>query len=74
MKRTNYIYATSYGLVFRFTRANWRKMLETLAAGHEVMYRDYATPVCAIAHNITDLDQETAADLLESLNSTEELV
>lgn len=60
------VYAESFGLVYKFSRMNWKKMLRRVANGEEVEYQDYAKPICTISHNITDLDDEVAKELLEN--------
>lgn len=62
--KSRYIYAESYGLVWRFSQRKWTSMMRRLVKGEEVRYDDYGSVVCAVDHNITDIDAEFAANQL----------
>jgi len=59
-----YIYAESYGAVYRFTRVNWIKMLKEVAKGQDVDFDRYGKMICVVNAKITDLNAECARDLL----------
>jgi hypothetical protein len=61
------IYCESFGQVWRFSPRRFRSMLRKAKAGEEVEYASYGKLVCTVDHNITDLDEEQAADLLADL-------
>ncbi len=67
-----YVYAECYGEVYRFTLKNWEKMLRVVSNGDSVDYDEYAASVCVISHNITDLDDKRADELLADIEMTKE--
>jgi hypothetical protein len=59
---------TIYGSVYRLSDRNYRKLLTTAAAGQEWnLTRLGGTSLGDIAHDVTDLDPETARGYLDDL-------
>jgi hypothetical protein len=68
MAKPQYIHGESYGLLYRFSRGNWKRMLQLIATGKEVNYDDYGDCIGQLdAPGLSDLGEERAKELLEGL-------
>ena len=65
MSKRKYVYADSYGVIYRFSPRKWKQMLRLVASGNEVYYSRHGEMIAVIDHNITDLSQAHAQELLE---------
>ena len=63
-----YVYGETYGMVYRFTKRNWDRLLVAVSRGIEVDYSKYGKTLFMIDHHITDLDADSADEILNREN------
>ena len=67
MDDSNYIYAETYDMVYRFTHKNWERLMRDVAAKKNVVWGDYGKYVFTLAYHLLDLDAEAAEEILEEI-------
>jgi hypothetical protein len=67
MKKKKYVYAESYGMVYRFSQRNWKRALQEYVAGTDVIFSHYGRCMFVIDHHVTDFDLEIAKELLADM-------
>ena len=70
MKRRNMLIITLMGGVYRISRANLVKALQSIAEGKDFEIEEIATFLGARAQDLTDLSPEEAQSLLEDYASS----
>lgn len=58
-------YVMCFGELFQMTEANYRKMLQRLAAKEEIYFSDFGKSLTGNVTNVTDMTAEQAQELLD---------
>ena len=64
LKKSGFIYAESFRMVYRFTPRKMGKMLVEVVRGNSVEYSKFGRNICTVDHNISDLSKGQAKGLL----------
>lgn len=72
MSKSNGVLVTWYGIVYRMSKRNYKRMLEAVARGEGYNLSAFGAKNLGQSTNITDLDEGTAKDLLAAMTEGDE--
>lgn len=67
MFKREYVYVTRMGVLYKLTRRQWIDYLTAVALHQYPEIDKFGKEIATEVHNVTDLDQSDARDLLEEL-------